>query len=149
MAKQVNRVGDLEATVVVAVGGILAGRTRTAQVEKGQQEDGVGQVDPFVVVRTAADEGLRLRIGGEGREAEDPGDEWSEFTRERYHSSGVGLSGQEIRSADTGSWADVPAAVCEVDPNQTCEVRVTLERETPGKLGGLPVYRLRYDVEVR
>lgn len=78
----------------------------------------------------------------------DPEDEWHEYSREAYASSGVGLEGSAVRSAGDGEWSDRPPAVCEVTAGATCEVVVTPRKQGRAR-GGLTSYGLSYRVSVR
>jgi hypothetical protein len=77
----------------------------------------------------------------------DPQDEWHEYSREVYRSSGAGLRGHEIRAAE--AWADPAPAICELKPGQVCEIVATPVKRTKSRRGGLPVYDLDYEVRTR
>ena len=77
--------------------------------------------------------------------AEDPDDEWSEYSQQRYINSGVALDEPYDQS---GSWSTAGAANCEVAEGQVCEVVVLATGTKGGRLGGRLLYKLNYEVRV-
>jgi hypothetical protein len=73
----------------------------------------------------------------------DPADEWGEYAAEHYltrgiRATGVALPGQDERGN--------PGATCVLEAAQVCEVTAYFDRTTPARLGGFPVYSVRYEV---
>jgi hypothetical protein len=76
----------------------------------------------------------------------DPSDEWSEYAGEHYVTRGIRATGDSLPGqAPVGN----PGAVCEVRVGQVCEVVASFGKSSPSTLGGLPVYSVRYRVDVR
>jgi hypothetical protein len=75
----------------------------------------------------------------------DPADEWGEYAGEHYVTRGVRAAGEKIQGQHEGG---NPGVVCDVTAGQTCEVTATFDRTRPTRLGGLPIYSVRYRTRV-
>jgi hypothetical protein len=76
---------------------------------------------------------------------EDRGASWAEHAGEQYLTRGIRSTGESLAGqAPLGN----PGAECDLVEGNVCDVVATFERSSPSTLGGLPVYSIRYDVEV-
>lgn len=79
-------------------------------------------------------------------EDEYPEDIIHEYTRQRYHSSGVGEhSGREDPWND-GNFVPGSDATCTVGSGRACVVTATTHKHAPTRAGGLSVYSVEYEV---
>jgi hypothetical protein len=127
--------------------------TRGAQYE-GQSEPGRALKQPrtFRVDETgsAYEETVtpgehKILVGFEvSRIEEDRRDDWGEYSRQQYVSSGVRA---EAKDRAGRNWGANQAAICRIDAGRVCVVNVRFDSSSPTRLGGLPVYSVAYQVE--
>ena len=79
------------------------------------------------------------------RVEEDPNDDWMEYSRQQYISSGVQA---EDGPGPTKAWSANQAAVCRVEEGQLCVVSAQFGKRSPTRFGGLPIYSVTYRVKV-
>lgn len=88
----------------------------------------------------------RILVGFEvSRVEDDRRDDWMEYGRQQYVSSGV--RAEEKDSAEK-NWGANHVAICRVEVGQVCVVNVRFDSKSPTRFGGLPVYSVTYQVEM-
>jgi hypothetical protein len=135
---------------------VVDGRTVATQGERyeGESEPGRALKQPrtFRVDEThsAYDGSIepgehKILVGFEVSGVEgDRRDDWGEYARQQYVSSGVHA---EENDRAGRNWGANHAAICRVEKGQVCLVNVRFDSKSATRFGGLPVYSVTYDVE--
>lgn len=75
----------------------------------------------------------------------EPLDDFDNFSQEFYVNRGVrGIT----TDGHHGEWGQNTSVSCTVEAGQTCSVVATIEKRSPTKFGGLPIYSVSYETTV-